>query len=700
MSVLKLDLETKSLVDLKNGTWAYAEKSTILLVAYQIDDGAVSVWDRASGALMPEDLTWALPAPEVELWAHNAAFDRTVMLHCGDPILRAAAQDLDRWHCSMALAFAHSLPGALAKLGETLNMPQDTQKLKTGRELMRLFCIPPAKNVKRDWATPQTHPIEWAQFKEYAGQDIVAMNEVMHRLPRWNYRGAELDLWRLDQKINARGVLVDLDLVAAAIRASSAAQATLADQTVALTGGAVASTTQRDALLEHVLAQHGVNLPDLRADTLERRLNDPELPQTVRDLLAVRLQASMNSVAKYKVFARGVSTDRRIRGTKQFCGAGRTGRWAGRLVQLDNMPRPTMPQDMIDVGIGAMLAGAEDLTHSNVMTLCASAVRGCLIAPGGKKLVVADLSNIEGRVAAWLAGEEWKLQAFRDFDAGIGPDLYKLAYAKSFNVPPEEVDKSMRQIGKVQELFFQYGGGVNAWLTGAATYGIDLDAMTEAVFPTLPRDVTDEAGQFLQWLYEKVEDTEIAKLKARHGLTEKTFIACDSLKRLWRRAHPAISSYWKELEDTFKRAVNEPGVTLTCRRLKMRRDGAWLRIGLPSGRAMCFLHPKIEDAGSITYAGISPYTRQWGRVHTYGGKLLEGPTQAVARDQLAYPMPLVEAKGYEIVAHMHDELVTETPDTEEYSHEALATFMCSDLGWNQGLPLAAAGFTTTRYYKG
>ena len=699
MSILKLDTETRSPVPIKDGTWAYAAQSEILIVSFQIDDGPVDVWGRAERTPMPSKLEAALNDPGVEIWAHNAAFDRCVMLHSEDPRLRCAARNLNRWHCSMALAYAHSLPGSLEKLGETLNIAQDARKSKRGKELMRLFCIPPAKSAKRDWATPLTHPAEWAEFKGYARQDVVAMDAIMRKVPRWNYKGAELALWRLDQKINARGVAVDMPLVHAAIRASDTAQAALAAQTTAITEGEVSSANQRDALLAHILSTHGVKLPDMRADTLERRLNDPELPQAVRDLIAIRLQASMNSVAKYKVFLRGACADGRMRGTKQFCGAGRTGRWAGRLVQLDNMPRPTLPQDEIDMGIGAMKAGAEGLIFDNVMTLCSSAIRGCLIAPPGRKLVVADLANIEGRVAAWLAGEDWKLQAFRDYDAGTGPDLYVLAYARAFNTSAEGVSKTNRQIGKVMELMLSYGGGVGAFLTGAATYGIDLDAMTEAVYPTLPVDVVDEAQSFLAWMYEKAADTPAAKLGARHGLSEKAFIACDSLKRLWRRAHPAISSFWKELEGAFRQAVYSPGVTIQCRRLKFRRDGNWLRIGLPSGRAMCFLDPQVADDGSLSYAGVSPYTRQWGRVHTYGGKLLEGPTQAAARDQLAYPMPLIEDEGYEIVAHVHDEVNCEVPDTDAFTHERLTELMCSRFPWNEGLPLAAAGFSAYRYRK-
>lgn len=738
-----IDLETRSPVPIKNGTWVYAAQATILLIAYRIGEGQVQVWDRASGEIIPEDLHAALTNPDVVLWAHNAAFDRTVMLFCDDPVIRQAAEAIYRWRCSMAQAYAHGLPGALEKLGDVLRIDTDKRKLKTGKDLMRLFCIPPPKNSTRGWATPDSHPKEWEEFRRYAGQDIVVMCEARRLMPKWNYKDKELALWHLDQIINARGVCVDVELAEGAVRATEKEQAVLAARTQEMTEGEVQAATQRDALLKYLLASHGVDLPDMQASTLERRIDDPSLPDGVRELLAIRLQASSTSVAKYRKLLAGMNADGRLRGTLQFCGAARTGRWAGRLVQLQNLPRPTMNQSQIELGIKALKTDCADLIFDNVMQLCASAVRGFIVAPPGRKLVVCDLANIEGRVAAWLAGEDWKLQAFRDYDTILGydekgepirkgPDMYRLAYARAFAIDHTEVTKSMRQIGKVMELMLQYQGGVGAFLTGAATYGIDLDQMAEAAWPTLPEDVIEESADFMRWLYEKAEakaqkkaaqvdfadagdlltpeeirveyakieeELEAAKLKVRHGLSERTFIVCDSLKRLWRRAHPAISSFWKELEDKAKQAIATPGVTFTCRRLKFRRDGAWLRLGLPSGRVMCFPDPEVDKDGKITYMGIGQYSRAWERISTYGGKLLEGPSQAVARDQLAHPMPEIEAQGYAIGTHMHDELVTETPDDPKFNADHLGALMCADLGWNAGLPLAAAGFETDDRYR-
>jgi DNA polymerase len=735
------DLETRSPVPIKHGTHRYAEQAAVLLWSYARDDWPIDVWDAFNDPEMPIDLAAEIEDPDTLVWFHNGGqFDFVVLEHAMPQI--AACIPQSRRRDTMVQAYCHGLPGKLGVLGDVLSIDQDKRKLKTGNALMRWFCIP-QKNDDGTiyWNTRETSPEKWQAFMEYAKMDVAAMREVHRKVPKWNYRTGhpELALWHLDLKINSRGAAVDIPLAHAAVRAAKTSLKELADETTEATDGEVVSATQRDVLLKYILESHGVALPDMRADTLERRMRDENLPPQVRTLLAIRLQASMNSASKYTALLNGVSSDGRLRGLAQFCGASRTGRWAHRLFQPGNLMRPPIEviaewhriekhevkdhhiESFIRIGIAAMLAGAEGLVFGNVRALAGAAVRGAIIAPPGRKLVIADLANIEGRVAAWLAGEAWKLAAFRDYDTVIGtdekgkairkgPDLYVLAYAKSFNVLIEHVSKENRQIGKVEELMFQYQGGVGAWITGAATYGIDLAAMTEAVWDVLADEVKEEARSFLMWLYEPIDDLwaddkitdeqrEARKLKARYGLPEKTFIACDAIKRLWRRAHPEIVSYWKVLENTVIAAIQAPGVTLECRKLKVRCDGAWLRIGLPSGRALCYLFPKVKN-DKISFTGMNTYTHSWSTVGTYGGKLFENVVQAVARDVLAYSMPRAEAAGYEIVLHVHDEIVADVPDTDDHSHEGLAAIMVEDLDWSHGLPLAAAGFTTGRYYKG
>lgn len=720
MTTLFLDLETYSPVPITHGTHAYAEQAEVMLFAWALDDAPVQVWDCTKNThgvtRVPIELLEALEDPDVLLCAHNSHFDRTVLRLAGPcKAAKAAAQQIERWRDTMVQALAHGLPGSLGELCTILRVPVDQAKDKEGRQLVHLFCKPRpfahrrtraefdskaefdawVATTKAAWAgraTSATHPAEWAKFVEYARLDVEAMRVVAGKLPRWNDTEAEHELWVLDQTVNDRGVAIDVDLAEAAVRAVAREQDVLAQRCNDLTDGSVNSATRRDALLEHLLLEYGIDLPDLQKATLERRIADPDLPDALRELLRVRLAATTTSTSKYKTLVKGTSRDGRLRGTLQFCGASRTGRWAGRLFQPQNLPRPSLDQAAIDEGIELLKLDCADLlAESSVMELTSSAVRGALIAPPGRKLVVADLANIEGRMLAWLAGESWKLRAFREFDAGRGPDLYKAAYAKAFAVAPDDVAKDQRQIGKVMELMLGYEGGVGAFLTGAATYGIDLDAMAESALPGMPADVIAEAESFLAWRQ--------AQKLGDFGLSHRAFIACDAIKRLWRAAHPATASLWADVQESAIAAVLQPGAEVTCRRLRFKRTGTWLRVVLPSGRNLCYPGAAVGDDGKLSYLGVNQYSRKWGRLKTYGGKLVENITQAAARDVLASSMPAIEQAGYQIVLTVHDEVICEAPDTPEFNHAHLAGLMATNPSWAEGLPLAAAGFDAYRYRK-
>jgi DNA polymerase len=685
LSILWLDLETYSETPIKNGTHIYAEHAEIMLFAWAVNNNPVQVWDVTSGESIPTELRKTLLDPNVILFAHNSHFDRTVLRYHW-PKLKL---DISRWRDTMVQALSHGLPGALGALCEVLNLPQDKAKDKEGKALIQLFCKPRPKNSALRRATSATHPEEWRRFVEYAVLDIESMREVHKRLPKWNYQGNELALWHLDQEINDRGVRMDIELAKAAVNAVEQEQKRLAKRTQEMTEGEVQAATQRDAMLQHITKAFGIELPDMQKSTLERRINDPDIPLALRELLTIRLQASSTSTSKYKALMNGISSDNRLRGTLQFCGASRTGRWAGRLFQPQNLPRATLNKDTIDIGIDALKADCADLLFDNIIELASSAIRGVIIPPNGKKLVVSDLSNIEGRMLAWLAGENWKIKAFSDFDKGIGADLYKLAYARAFNIKPEEVTKDQRQIGKVMELGLGYGGGVAAFLTFALTYGMDLEELATAALPNIPVKVQRDA---MSWYKKSVEQNQT------YGLSERVFITCDSLKRMWRNAHPETVSFWYELEEAVKRAITSPGVTIPCRKLKVRRDGAWLRVVLPSGRAVCYPSPRLDD-GQISYMGTNPYSRKWQRLKTYGGKLVENVTQAAARDVLAGNMPQIEAAGYAIVLTVHDEIISEAPDTKYYSPEHLSLLLATNPEWAPDLPLNAGGFEAYRYRK-
>ena len=350
---LFLDTETYCETPIANGTHRYAEDVEVIMWQWAVGDGPVVVrdWDEDIS-----DLHDMLVDPQYEIVIHNSAFDRTVIRHAQHVYL-----PVSRIFDTMVCAMAHSLPGGLAQLCEILGVPTDQAKDKEGKTWISLFCKPQPQGRKIRRATKYTHPIEWQRFRDYGKLDIVAMREVFNRLPRWNYRDGERALWELDQRINDRGVCMDVDLAHAAIRASTRAQDSYAAEAVERTDGAVASTNQRDKLLEHILGYYGVSLPDMTTSTLERRVNDLDLPLPLRELLAIRLQASKTSVSKYKRVVNGVSRDGRLRGLLAFCGAGRTGRWAGRLLQPQNLPRPNMKNDAIERGIEALKANAEDL---------------------------------------------------------------------------------------------------------------------------------------------------------------------------------------------------------------------------------------------------------------------------------------------------------------------------------------------------
>ena len=680
------DLETYSETPINDGAHRYAESAEVLLFAWSVDDGPVQCWDVTAQKEMPLELNNALIC-EPEWWSHNSGMFDSV-------IIRHAMKDFpfDKWRHkhrdTLVQALCHGLPGSLGALCEIFRLGADEAKDKRGRQLIQMFCKPQPKNQKLRRKTRETHPKEWAEFIEYAKSDITSMRILHQKMPKWNYPNHEfeLKLWQMDQRINNEGVYVDLELSRKAIEAVNLAQAQLASDVSEATGGAVTAATQRDRLLEHILADYGVSLPDMRADTLERRLSDPTLPDGVRDLIGIRLMASTSSVSKYKRVIRSVSSDGYLRGGIQFSGAGRTGRDAGRLFQPQNLMRPTIEADEIEFGIEAIKAGCADLITDNVMELCANTMRGVIIAPLGKKIVVADLSNIEGRVVAWLAGEEWKLQAFRDFDTGIGEDLYKVAYGKAFKVDPKTVTKAQRQVGKVMELFLAYQGGVGAFVTGAATYGIDLDSLDADI----PASVWHDAEGFYEWSIEQKRPT--------FGLKRETFMMCDSLKRLWRRAHPKIEAFWETVESGSRLAVLEPDREISMGKMKAIRKGNWLRIVLPSGRSLSYPAPRVED-NKLSFMGINQYSRKWSRISTYGGKLVENMTQAVARDAFKACYPAVEEAGYSIRLPVHDELITYASDGALYGPKQLSQLMATNPSWANGLPLAAAGFEAYRYRK-
>lgn len=676
---LYLDTETYSPVPIKTGLAKYSTQVEVTIVTWAIDEGPAHAWDCTATPCPPALLTAALACDRVI--AHNAQFDKRVVTVS----LPDLAKLLDgKWYCTMAQALRHGIPGGLDKLSTILRLPEDQAKI-AGHDLVMLFCKPD-KNGKR--ATSKTHPQEWRDFLKYATRDVVAMREAHRKLPKWNDTPSELALWDLDQKINERGIAVDVEFATNAMRATKGEQERLGAEVWVRTDGMLDRATQRDRLLAFLLMEYGVDLPNCQADTIERRLDDPELPEYVKELLRLRLSASKSSTSKYRRLLEQQVAGR-LYYLLQYCGAQRTGRWAGRNFQPHNLKRPTLTFAEILLAIEAVNAGAEDVLLDDIMEAMSSAIRSALVAGPGKKLVVSDLANIEGRDLAWIAGEDWKLDAFRAYDAGTGPDLYKLAYARAFDILVELVDKDQRQIGKVMELALGYEGGVGAFVAMAATYGIDLTDLAARVLPTLPTGTRLDAEGTWEW----------AQRKGRTlGLSRDVYVACEGLKRLWREAHPATTALWENAHTAAKCAITNPGREFRAGRLVFDRKGAWLRMRLPSGRYLLYPNPKL-DGETITYAAWNVYTKTWRHEPTYGGKLVENACQGVARDVMAEGMVLAEANGYPIVLTVHDELVTETPDEPRFSEMDLSALLAFGADWTDGLPLAAKGYESKRYRK-
>lgn len=754
---LYIDFETRSDVDIKHGTYEYAKNATVLLLAWAINDTPVQCVDFSAmqtpdKVILPFELEEAILDPDVMVIAHNAPFEMAIFAHSKNLRRRIVPS---RWYCTMAQALAHSLPAKLETLCEVYGMGEDNGKMKIGNALVRKFCIPKG-GYKKDvytFNTKHTHPADWDLFVQYCIRDVEATRILFNKMPKWNLHPfaktpdgedapakREYQTWLTDRTINDRGIPVDVGLIHKAIELAAQTKDNLADESCEISNGRVPSTTQRDVTLSFI-ESYGVRLPDLRGSTVTKFLETAEgLPDAVRELLQNRLSASSTSVAKYKAFLKILCEDGRVRNTLQFCGANRTGRWAGRGVQPQNLPRPTLKQKAIETGIKLIKHDAAGMLYSNTeaIELLSSAIRGCIIAPPGEKLVVADLSNIEGRMLAFLAGEDWKLQAFSDFDTCMGVDgawhgadeiyaatlaqlngnaakgvdlvidkkgepkrkghdLYALAYAKSFGVTPEAVmenkrsgDGSWRQIGKVMELALGYEGGVGAFVTFAAGYGIDLEAMAENAIGNIAPDVLEQAEKSWEWASQNGRS---------FGLSRQVYMVCSAFTKLWRTAHPNVVSFWKDLETAFRSAISVQNTRFYAGRCAVERKGHWVCIILPSGRRVSYPQARIGDDGKISYMGVNQYTRKWSRIMTYSGKLAENVTQAASRDIIAANLPRIEACGYKVITTIHDEDLTLTPDEPRYNADVLAALMASKPTWAEGLPLAAAGFEAYRYRK-
>ncbi len=757
---LFLDTETFSGVDLKKvGAYAYAEHPTteIMICTYAIDEGRVQTWDATESPTMPRELRKALRQvcrkKAKIVMANGLLFDRLVIREkWGIDLPVGQIED------TMIMAFRHALPGSLDMQCQVLGVDAEHAKDKAGKALIKRFCKPTPKTYKIRRYTRETHPEEWAKFLRYAALDIIAMREVYWRIPDWGNTPKEDEILRIDQLINDRGFYVDVDLARAAIKAVQAHKEELKEEAWERFGGKLTGNDFLPALRDLAPA---FTIHNAQKSTLNDLLEDPDFPDEGKVLIEMRLGASSTASTKYNPLVNGLSADGRRRGCLQYGGAKRTLRWAGKGFQPQNLARGEYSDDhegkikrrdgesdvafwvrshMLTNGINSLLLGTAHWAY-DISKLTASTVRGCIIPAKGKKFVVADYSNVEGRGLAWIAGEKTALMVFR-----AGRDIYCETAGKMFGLDPEYIKanrKDLRQIGKACELGLGYGGGVAAFLQFAKNLGLDLYTMADVMKGTFPDHIWAAAKRGYE--YARINE---AKRPPKPGkkderptyiLPKNVWLTCDAIKRMWREAHPKTVAFWAELEDAVLCAIRNPGKAywaganvrpdgrkaLKIVRTKAKHDptfdeerddpnaaGWWLKFELPSGRIMSY--PGIalsvtteidEDTGKkrtstrIKYQGENQTTRQWGFQYTYGGKLTENIVQALCRDILAWSMPGVEAAGYEIVLSVHDELITEVPDTDDYTTEELCALMCDLPIWAKGFPLAAEGDIMYRYRK-
>lgn len=644
---LYIDIETFSSVDLsKAGVYKYVGSPDfeILVLGYSLDRGPVKVVDLAQGEPYPEEFLQALMDPGCRKHAHNAPFERLCFRRVGYDV------PASQWWCTMVKSAYCGLPLSLDMVSKVLDLKD--KKLETGKALIRYFstpCKPTKVNGGRTRNLPHHAPEKWEMYKEYNRYDVLAEIEIDRRLEAYTIPAMEREIYRLDQDINDRGILVDRELVDSAIAVDREYTAGLVHRATELTG--LENPNSVPQLKAWVERRAGCTVPSLDkealADLAERFSGD----SLVSEIIDIRRKLARTSVKKYQAMDRCAMEDGRARGTLQFYGANRTGRWAGRLVQLQNLPKNhirllTEARELIKARDLDMV----DMLYGDVPDILSQLVRTALVAPEGKVFAVADFSAIEARVISWLANEKWRMDVFH----GDGK-IYEATGSKMFNVPVSAITKGsvLRDKSKISELALGYGGGVGA----------------------------------------------LAKMGGeRMGLDEREM---KSLVSRWRSANPAIVNLWKELEECAKGCLRY-GKRIVCtpRRIVMERDRDYFMIGLPSGRKLFYREARLTPNGSIVYMGLNQVTRQWAQLDTYGGKLTENIVQAIARDLLANSMLALDAAGYPIVSHIHDECVTEVPaEGAKDSLARMSAIMGVAPGWASDLPLRADGYVTPYYMK-
>ena len=649
MQTLTLDLETYSSADLKRvgaAKYAEAEDFEILLMSYAVDDEPVRVWDFTKNGV-PWFLAKALTDPEVLKVAWNIAFERS----CFQAALGVYSPP-EQWRDAMTLAAMNGLPMTLEGTGEALNLEE--QKLSTGTALINYFCKPCKPTIKNGGRTrnlPEHDPEKWADFITYCKRDTETERAIYKRLLTFPVSDFERRLEAMDARMNERGVEVDLTLAESAVSVDEALKAENTEEMQRLTGLANPNSVQQ---LKTWLEAVGISVDSLDKGTVADLKGEIKSP-TVRRVLELRQLMGKTSTKKYQAMLEAACSDGRVRGLLQYYGAGRTGRWAGRRVQLQNLAQNHLDEiDQVRELVKSRDLATLELCFDSVPDVLSQLIRTAFVAKDGHTFLVADYSAIEARVIAYLACEQWRMDVF----AGSGK-IYETSYAQAFNVPVASVKKGSpeRQKGKIMELALGYGGGVKALVAfGADKLGLTDDEMQDLV-------------------------------------------------NRWRMASPTIPRLWSRVEEAAKRALANPGrrcaVTHPAGAVAIYwRDKDALRCQLPSGRVLSYWGARLEEykgRPSVVFMGQNQTTRKWEKTETWGGKLVENIVQAFARDCLAEALLQLDAAGYATVFHVHDEIVAEAPDGSRW--EDMAEVMSRPIPWAPGLLLRADGYDTKFYKK-
>ena len=647
MRTLAIDIETYSSVDLRTcGVYAYAQSPDfeILLFGYAFDDDPVRVIDLACGEELPQDVQEALKDPGILKTAFNANFERTCL-----GAYKGFRMDPRQWSCTAVMARELGLPSSLEAVGTVLGLPEEKAKLKTGKALIRFFSLPckPTKvNGQRTRNLPKHDPARWALYKEYNANDVVAEREIRKRLSHFKIYEKEQALWCIDQDINDRGVGVDQTLAREAVKIDEVVKARLLEDAVRLTGlDNPKSTAQLKAWIEdtagiEVESLNKKAIPGLRADANH---------EDVDRMLDIRAGLAKTSTEKYKAMLRTACPDSRIRGLTQFYGASRTGRWAGRLVQMQNLPQNKMPDEELDIARQLVRSGdmeTLELCYDDLAGTLSQLIRTAFVPRKGCRFIVSDFSAIEARVLAWLSSEQWRLDVFNTHGK-----IYEASAEQMFHLPAGSVKKGdpMRQKGKIAELALGYGGSVGAMKNmGALDMGLAEDELKPIV---------------------------------------------DS----WRAANPAITKFWWDTDEAARSTIRTKAPQRLPYDMAFYVQGPLMRLRLPNGRALSYVKPAIVD-NNITYEGNIQTSGAWGRIESYGPKLVENIVQAVARDCLAEAMFRLEANGFPVVFHVHDEVICEVEEGRSSAKE-LGELMSQPIEWAPGLPLRADAYECEYYRK-